>query len=55
MPIIISDFDVVVDEPEDEGPEEGAPTPERSGRLRPIDVVRILNRDERRRLRVRAH
>lgn len=55
MPIVINDFDVVVDDSEEEPPEEEGPSPERAGRLRPIDVVRIVERHERRRLRVRAH
>lgn len=55
MPVVINDFDVVVEEEEDDagGTEVEARRQER--RLRPRDVTRIIERDKRRRLRVRAH
>ena len=57
MAVVISEFEVIAAEPDEESSaEEAAPAPSRSGpRLAPREVVRILEREERRRLRVRAH
>lgn len=57
MPVVISEFEVVPTEPEEEREVEESPGSDRrtADRLAPRDVVRILEREERRRLRVRAH
>lgn len=57
MPVVISEFDIVPTEPEEEREVEATPGSDRRpiDRLAPRDVVRILDREERRRLRVRAH
>lgn len=57
MPVIIHDFEIVVEEPEaptpspSEPPREAAPPPS----LRPADVRLIVRREAQRAFRVRAH
>lgn len=57
MSVVIHDFEIIPDASgEDSDDEEATPdsTPEPIS-IRPVDVVEIVNRDERRRRRLRAH
>lgn len=57
MSVVIHDFEIIPDEAEEDADDEEAAadsTPE-STSIRPVDVVEIVDRDERRRRRLRAH
>lgn len=55
MPVVINEFEIVPAEPEEQQEKTEASDRRSADRLAPRDVVRILEREERRRLRVRAH
>lgn len=57
MAVVISEFEVVATEPDVESESETPSIPRRpaESRLAPRDVIRIVERNARRRLRVRAH
>lgn len=57
MSVIINDFEIVTDSSgdQDAGDGESAPDAEPPSSMRPIDVMKIQDRNERRRRRLRAH
>lgn len=58
MSVIINDFEIVTDSPGDEGAENGASmsaSEPAAPSTRPIDVTKIVDRETRRRRRLRAH
>ncbi|MFB6247933.1 MAG: hypothetical protein ABEL97_05115 [Salinibacter sp.] len=57
MSVVIHDFEIIPDgSGEDaDGEEPAADSAPEATSIRPVDVVEIVNRDERRRRRLRAH
>jgi len=57
MSVIINDFEIIPETPEEDEPggeEAASAEPERAS-IRPMDVVEIVERDRRRTRRLRAH
>jgi len=56
MPVIINDFEIVVEPPEKPGPTEGAgeSSPDNAPTIRPDDLVRVMQLHDERMARVRA-
>jgi hypothetical protein len=57
MSVVIHDFEIIPDAPDEnsDGDEGGGEPAPGATAIRPADVVEIVDRDERRRRRLRAH
>lgn len=55
MSVIINDFEIIPESPNGESDEDQESAPPDRSQVRPIDVIEIVDRAERRRRRLRAH
>lgn len=55
MSVIINDFEIIPESPNGESEEDQQPAARKRSQVRPIDVIEIVDRAERRRHRHRAH
>lgn len=55
MSVIINDFEIIPETPEEDGSGEEATAEAESSPIRPMDVVEMIERDRRRKHRLRAH
>jgi len=55
MSVIINDFEIIPESPNGESDEDQEQAPRDHSQVRPIDVIEIVDRAERRQRRLRAH